>query len=170
MEKSSITLTPKRKSILQEALNRLLHVLAKLAFPSSLRCALHRWRGVDVGKNVFIATGVYIDDKHPEMVRLGDGCFITAHSILLVHQRDLTGYGSGKWIGNQKFKVLPIIIGRGAHVGVGAIIMPGVTLGEGAVIGAGSVVTRDIPPYCIAVGTPAKVIRDLRTDTNHLKN
>jgi acetyltransferase-like isoleucine patch superfamily enzyme len=37
--------------------------------------------------------------------------------------------------------------------------MPGVTIGQGAVIGAGSVVTKDIPPYSIAVGTPAKVIK-----------
>ena len=47
----------------------------------------------------------------------------------------------------------------GAHIGIGAIIMPGVTIGEGAIIGAGSVVTKDIPPYCVAVGAPAKVIK-----------
>ena len=39
------------------------------------------------------------------------------------------------------------------------IILPGVTIGKGAVIGAGSVVTKDIPPYCVAVGVPAKVIK-----------
>jgi acetyltransferase-like isoleucine patch superfamily enzyme len=38
--------------------------------------------------------------------------------------------------------------------------MPGVTIGKGAVIGAGSVVTRDIPDYCVAVGSPAKVIKN----------
>jgi len=38
--------------------------------------------------------------------------------------------------------------------------MPGVTIGKGAVIGAGSVVTKDIPDYCVAVGVPAKVIRE----------
>ena len=53
----------------------------------------------------------------------------------------------------------PIVIKDGAHVGIGAIVMPGVTIGEGAIIGAGSVVTRDIPAYCVAVGAPARVIK-----------
>jgi maltose O-acetyltransferase len=53
----------------------------------------------------------------------------------------------------------PVEIKDGAHIGIGAIIMPGVTIGKGAVIGAGSVVTRDIPDYCVAVGSPAKVIK-----------
>ena len=56
-------------------------------------------------------------------------------------------------------KYAPIVIKDGAHIGIGSIIMPGVTIGEGAVIGAGSVVTRDIPPHCVAVGAPAKVIK-----------
>lgn len=55
----------------------------------------------------------------------------------------------------------PIKICDGAHIGIGAIIMPGVTIGEGAVVGAGAVVTKDVPPYSIAVGVPAKVIRFL---------
>ena len=59
-----------------------------------------------------------------------------------------------------ELKYAPIVIKDGAHVGIGAIIMPGVTIGEGAVIGAGAVVTKDIPPYCVAVGAPAKVIKD----------
>lgn len=44
---------------------------------------------------------------------------------------------------------------------MGAIIMPGVTIGEGAIIGAGAVVTHNIPAWTIAVGSPAKVIKEL---------
>ena len=44
-------------------------------------------------------------------------------------------------------------------LGAGVIVCPGVTIDEGAVIGAGSVVTRDIPPYSVAVGNPCRVIR-----------
>lgn len=40
-------------------------------------------------------------------------------------------------------------------------VLPGVTIGEGTVIGAGSVVTKDIPPHCLAVGNPCKVIRKI---------
>lgn len=53
----------------------------------------------------------------------------------------------------------PIVVGDYAWIGGNSIVLPGVTIGEGAVIGAGSVVTRDIPPYSVAVGNPAKVIK-----------
>jgi len=50
-------------------------------------------------------------------------------------------------------------IGHDVWIGHGAIIMPGVTIGHGAIIGSGAVVTKNIPPYAIAVGVPAKVIK-----------
>ena len=53
----------------------------------------------------------------------------------------------------------PITLGDKCWLGAGVIVCPGVTIGEGAVIGAGSVVTRDIPPYSVAVGNPCRVIR-----------
>jgi acetyltransferase-like isoleucine patch superfamily enzyme len=52
-----------------------------------------------------------------------------------------------------------VVIGDGADLGVGAIIMPGVTIGPGAQIGAGAVVTSDVPARAIAAGVPARVIR-----------
>jgi acetyltransferase-like isoleucine patch superfamily enzyme len=53
----------------------------------------------------------------------------------------------------------PVVIGNDVWVGAYALIMSGVTIGHGAVIGAGSIVTRDVPPYGIAVGAPARTIR-----------
>ena len=50
-------------------------------------------------------------------------------------------------------------LGDGCDLGVGAIVLPGVTVGEGAVVGAGSVVTRDVPPYAVVAGNPARVLR-----------
>lgn len=52
-----------------------------------------------------------------------------------------------------------VVIGHGVWIGDSVIILPGVTVGNGAVIGAGSVVTRPIPPYAIAVGNPARVVK-----------
>src|SRR5258706_3610432 len=53
----------------------------------------------------------------------------------------------------------PIVLEDGCDLGVGAIVLPGVTIGRGAQIGAGAVVTRDVPPYAIAAGNPARVLR-----------
>ena len=71
---------------------------------------------------------------------------------------------------NQEFfdwrESLGITIGHDTWIGHGAVIMPGVTVGNGSIIGSNAVVTRDVPPYSIAVGVPAKVIKsrfDART-------
>ena len=58
-----------------------------------------------------------------------------------------------------------VILKKGAWVGAGSIILPGVTIGENAVIGAGSVVTRSVPAKVVAAGNPAKVIREIVKST-----
>jgi acetyltransferase-like isoleucine patch superfamily enzyme len=53
----------------------------------------------------------------------------------------------------------PVVLEDGCDVGVGAVILPGVTVGRGAQVGAGAVVTRDVPPYAVVAGNPARVLR-----------
>ncbi len=55
----------------------------------------------------------------------------------------------------------PVTVGNDAWIGANSCVLRGVSIGEGAVVGAGAVVTRDIPPFCIAVGNPARVVREL---------
>ena len=55
-------------------------------------------------------------------------------------------------------------IRRGARVGGGAILCPGVEIGEEAFVGAGAVVTKDVPPRVVVVGSPARVLRDVPTE------
>lgn len=57
------------------------------------------------------------------------------------------------------FRISPVFIKRGSWIGQNVVIMPGVTIGELSIVGANSVVTRSIPPRCIAVGQPARVIK-----------
>jgi acetyltransferase-like isoleucine patch superfamily enzyme len=57
------------------------------------------------------------------------------------------------------FRIAPIVIRRGCWIGQNVVILPGVTIGELSIIGANSVVTKDIPARCIAVGSPARVIK-----------
>jgi acetyltransferase-like isoleucine patch superfamily enzyme len=67
-------------------------------------------------------------------------------------------------ISHQGITARGISIADGAWIGSGAIVLDGVTIGRNAVIGAGAVVTKDVPDYCVAVGNPARVVRDLRRD------
>jgi acetyltransferase-like isoleucine patch superfamily enzyme len=120
---------------------------------------LHRWRGVKVGRGSKINRTVQIDDSRPDLVSIGKNVWVTAGVMILCHQRDISQMHVGKAVMDCDLLYKPVAIKDGAHIGIGAIIMPGVTIGEGAVIGAGAVVTKDIPPYAVAVGSPAKVIK-----------
>lgn len=67
--------------------------------------------------------------------------------------------GRSRSILDSPLEFRPIQIDDGADLGVGCVVLPGVHIGEGAQIGAGSVVTRDIPPFAVAAGNPARVFR-----------
>lgn len=58
----------------------------------------------------------------------------------------------------------PVVIEDDVWIGCNVVVLKGVTIGQGAVIGAGSVVTRDVPPYVLVAGNPARVVRELRSD------
>lgn len=71
-----------------------------------------------------------------------------------------TSYGDQKYIGK------PVIIEDGVWLGEKVCVMSGVTIGKKSIVGAGGVVTKDIPPYSIAVGNPAKVVKTYNFDTH----
>jgi acetyltransferase-like isoleucine patch superfamily enzyme len=145
--------------LLRSFFNKLFQSLAYLAFPSGLRVFLQKLKGVRIGRNVFIGSCVYIDDRNPDQISIGEGSYITAGCIILAHQRDLTNYGYGKMISSCPLKSAPVKIGKGVHIGMGSIVLPGTCIGDGAIIGAGTLIIKDIPSYCMAVGVPAKVIK-----------
>lgn len=149
----------KPAEIIRGVFNRILHIIAYFTFPYYITVFLHRLRGVKIGKQSHIARLVSFDDRNPELIEIGNGVAITTGVMILCHQRDLSEYRPGMYAMHCPFKVGKVVIKDGAHIGIGAIIMPGVTIGEGAVIGAGAVVTKDIPPYSLAIGIPARVIK-----------
>lgn len=146
-------------NITRGVLNRLCLGLARILFPAQLRMPFYKATGMKIGKGSKIAATVDIDRSAPEMITIGENVWVTRGVMILCHQRDLQAYEVGKPVMDCPLVYKPVVINDGAHIGIGAIIMPGVTIGKGAVIGAGSVVTRDIPDYCVAVGSPAKVIK-----------
>ncbi len=95
-------------------------------------------------------------------ITIGDDVYLgTLVQILAVNH---VFHDTTRPISMQGITAQGISIGDGSWIGSGAIILDGVRIGRNVVVGAGAVVTRDIPDYCIAVGNPARVIRNLRTD------
>ena len=140
---------------------RSLSILIPFTFPAYITTFLHRLRGVKIGKGSKVNRTAFIDDAFPGLVEIGANVWVTARVMILCHQRDINYHEIGSPVINCPIKREKVIIKDGAHIGFGAILMPGVSIGEGAVIGAGAVVTSNIPDYSIAVGVPAKVIREI---------
>ena len=146
-------------NVVRGVFNRICLGLARMLFPAQLRMPFYRATGMKIGEGTKIAATVDIDRSAPELITIGKNVWVTRGVMILCHQRDLQAYEIDKPVMDCPLVYKPVEIKDGAHIGIGAILMPGVTIGKGAVIGAGSVVTRDIPDYCVAVGAPAKVIK-----------
>ena len=131
--------------------------------PRKLRPWLLRRIGCHVGKNVFIGDYVRVDLNHADLIYIDDYAHVTAGCRLLCHQRDLRNYRVGDNAANLGYRLGEIHIGKGVMLGMESMVMPGVTIGDGAIIGAFSLVTKDIPAWTIAVGRPAKVIKEIKT-------
>lgn len=146
---------------------------------------------ISVGRDTLIGPGVALsagmvpgqECLTSPVVQIGDRCLIgkgsgivghfsiiigddvwTGHHVYITDQNhgytDLT-----RPISQQSQPERPVVIGNGSWLGHGTIVLPGVTIGEHVVIGANSVVTRDIPSYSVAVGSPAKVVRQYEDGT-----
>jgi maltose O-acetyltransferase len=108
-----------------------------------------------VGARTFANFGLVVLDVAP--VTIGDDVQIGPNVQLLTPVHPLEHEPRrDKWEGAE-----PIVIGDNVWLGGGVIVCPGVTIGENVVVGAGAVVTRDLPAGVLAVGTPARAIRDL---------
>ncbi len=150
-------------SVIKGVWIRILTVIIPFTFPAGVTTFLHRLRGVKIGKGSKINRTVMIDDSRPDLVEIGEYVWVTAGAMILCHQRDLAHYEIGKPVMNCPLAYQCVKIKDGAHIGIGAILMPGVTIGKCAVVGAGAVVTKDVPDYAIAVGVPARVIKTFDT-------
>jgi maltose O-acetyltransferase len=115
----------------------------------------------DYGKYISIGAGTFVNfdcvmlDVAP--IRIGAACQLATRVQLLTptHPIDPEPRRAG-WEAAE-----PITIGDNVWLGGGAIVCPGVTIGDDTVVGAGAVVTRDLPAGVVAVGTPARVLREI---------
>jgi acetyltransferase-like isoleucine patch superfamily enzyme len=118
---------------------------------------------VEIQKNAFIGKNCKIS-SHTficEGVTVEDDVFI-GHNVTFINDMYPRSTAEGGVLQTEAdWKVVPTFIRKGASVGSSATILAGVTVGEGAIVGAGAVVTKDVPPWTIVAGNPAKVLRKI---------
>lgn len=110
-------------------------------------------KNISLGKRIFINSGCRFQDQGG--ITIGDDCLIGHNAVIATLQHDIHPARRGDLIPS------PVVIGRNVWLGANVTVLPGVTIGDDAVIGAGSIVTKDIPPRSIAVGSPARVVRSI---------
>ena len=130
--------------------------------PRKIRPRILRRLGATVGKDVFIGEYVRPDLNHCDMITIEDGVHIAADVRLLCHKKDLSHYFIDDIYGQQPYKYGRIHLCKNCAIGTGTLVMPGVTIGEGAIVGAGSLVTKDIPAWTVALGRPAKIVKEIQ--------
>lgn len=127
--------------------------------------------GARIGANCIVGKGVYIDFD----VRIGsnvkiqngvgvyhgvaleDGVFLGPGVILTNDKLPRAINPDGSLKADADWEVSPILIRRGASIGAGAVVLPGVTVGEFAMVGAGTVVTHDVPDHGLVYGNPGRL-------------
>ena len=110
-------------------------------------------KNIKIGKNVFINACCRFQDQGG--IEIGDGSLIGHNTTIATLNHD---FNPDK---RANLHPGPVKIGKNVWIGSDSTILPGVEIGDGAIIGAGSVVTKNVPANSIAVGSPARVIKQI---------
>jgi acetyltransferase-like isoleucine patch superfamily enzyme len=155
-----------KKKSLRFILNKFLLTSVKFLFPIALRIASLRATGAKVGKDVYIGGGFTLIGLGKEHKLTIEDRVTIAVNVTIILASSPNKSKLYEYVKEYPFiEVLAkkgVIIKNNAWIGTGAIIMPNITVGEFSIIGAGSVVTKNVPPYTVVAGVPAKVIRTLK--------
>ena len=126
---------------------------------------------VAIGDDVVLGRGSYVENDTTigAMTKIQADAYITAYSTLEEHVfiAPCVVTTNDNWMGRTEKRLSEMrgpTIRRGARVGGGAILCPGIEIGEEAFVGAGAVVTKDVPPKTVVVGNPARVLREVPDD------
>ncbi len=111
-------------------------------------------KNIKIGKNVFINACCRFQDQGG--IEIGDGSLIGHNTTIATLNHDFNP------LKRQNLTPSPVKIGKNVWIGSDCTILPGVEIGDGAIIGAGSVVTKSVPKNTIAVGNPARVIKEIK--------
>ena len=108
-------------------------------------------QNVKIGKHVTIMNNVLF--MAAGGIEIGDNSMLAAYSKIISNDHDPYDLPT--------ITCLPVKIGKNVWIGAGAIILKGVTIGDHAIVGGGSIVNKDVPPYAVVVGSPAKIVKYL---------
>ena len=133
------------------------------------------------GKGLFLTAWPLTKETSETLIEIGNHCSFGAYNHITACNKVIICDGAfvGKWVtitdnshGNTDLKSLmesprlrkivskgPVIIGSNVWIGDKATILPGVKIGENSVVAANAVVTKDVPPYCVVGGNPAKILK-----------
>ena len=109
--------------------------------------------GLKIKGKCYRYKNVTFDTVHPELIHIGENVTITEGTKILTHYLDPNSKG-------RIFRIGEVFIEDDVFIGVNTIICNSVRIGKGAIVGAGSVVTKDIPPYQVWAGNPARFIKE----------
>lgn len=153
-------------NLFSKILRRTCRALSGVVFPSSLRVIFLRMAGVKIGKNVAINDGITLacEVGCEGNLSIEDRVAIGPNTILVVTSDPNFSRVSKLKDVSQLIKIGNIKIKHDAWIGAGCIVLPDVTIGELSIVGAGSVITKDVPPFTIVAGVPAKVLRNIDKD------
>lgn len=120
--------------------------------------------GMDIGTFKNLIAGDYVHIGEDSLIDLYDRVYLEEHSIISPRAMIFTHQSAGIYSPMSKYypeKRAPVVVKRGAWIGAGSIILSGVIVGEMSIVSAGSVVLKDVPPYSVVAGVPAKVVKKL---------
>ena len=152
----------------------------KLHFKSSMKKLCEK-KFLFFGENAEFRAGAYAEKcSHISLgknvvIRPSTMIFADEHAYIIIEDNVMIGTGVHFYVDNHRFdqRGVPLIkqgyypsenilIKEGAWIGANSIILPGVTIGTNVVIGAGSIVTKSVKDFSVAVGNPAKVIKEIK--------
>jgi len=132
-----------------------------------IRKLLFRQTNVKVGKDAVLNRNLVISDDYEPLVEIGDRVAISPNVTIIASSNPNNSRLTEKnYVRMNLIKKEKVIIEDDVWIGSNALILPGVHIGKGAIIGAGAVVTKDVLPYTIVAGVPARTIRTLQEDAN----
>lgn len=110
-------------------------------------------KNITVDKEVFINSGCHFQDQGG--ITIGEGTLVGHNVVLATLNHEMAPRH------RKDMHPAPIVIGKHVWIGASATVTPGITIGDGSVVAAGAVVTRDVPPYTVVGGVPARVIKTI---------